>query len=97
LATKELAAASGQLSFPHFLFNREYLTKTMTVVPHPSYISLFPRMKVKLKGRHFDTSEVIEADAGGVEHSQNTTPRMHLKIDAALGTVHTRGRGLLQG
>jgi hypothetical protein len=22
---------------------------------------------------------------------------MHLKIDAALGTVHTRGRGLLQG
>jgi hypothetical protein len=29
--------------------------------------------------------------------SQNTTSRMHLKMAEALGTVHTRGRGLLQG
>jgi hypothetical protein len=32
----------------------------MTVVPHQSYFSLFLRLKIKLKGRHFDTIEVIE-------------------------------------
>jgi hypothetical protein len=38
----------------------------MTVVPHPSYFSLFPRLKIKLKGRHFDTVEVIEAESQAV-------------------------------
>jgi hypothetical protein len=38
----------------------------MTVVPHTSYFSLLPRLKVKLKGRHFDTIEVIEADSQAV-------------------------------
>jgi hypothetical protein len=33
----------------------------MTDVPHPSYFSLFPILEIKLKGRHFDTTEVIEA------------------------------------
>jgi hypothetical protein len=51
-------------------FTREFLTKNnMTVIPHPPYLpdlapcdfSLFPRSKIKLKGRHFDTIEVIEA------------------------------------
>jgi hypothetical protein len=34
----------------------------MTVIPHPPYFSLFPRLKIKLKGRHFDTIEVMEAE-----------------------------------
>jgi hypothetical protein len=42
----------------------------MTVVPHPSYLpdlapcnfSLFPQLKIKLKGRRFDITEVIEAE-----------------------------------
>jgi hypothetical protein len=39
------------------------LTKTnMTVFPHPPYFSLFPRLKIKLKGCHFDTTEMIEAE-----------------------------------
>jgi hypothetical protein len=33
----------------------------MTVVPHPPNFSLFPRLKIKLKGRHFDIIEMIEA------------------------------------
>jgi hypothetical protein len=33
----------------------------MTGVPHPPYLFIFPRLKTKLKGRHFDTTEVIEA------------------------------------
>jgi hypothetical protein len=38
----------------------------MTVVLHPPYFSLFPRLKIKLKGRHFDTIEVIEAESQAV-------------------------------
>jgi hypothetical protein len=54
---------------PHFLFLQGifFFTKNnMTVVPHPAYFSLFPRLKIKLKGRHFDTAEVIEAESRAV-------------------------------
>jgi hypothetical protein len=44
-------------------FTREVQTKNnMTVVPHPPCISLFSRLKSELKGRHFDTVEVNEAE-----------------------------------
>jgi hypothetical protein len=45
---------------------REFLTKNnMAVIPsHPT--SLFPRLKIKLEGRHFDTAEVIEAELQAV-------------------------------
>jgi hypothetical protein len=33
----------------------------MTVVPHLPYFSLVPRLKIKMKDRHFVTVEVIEA------------------------------------
>jgi hypothetical protein len=35
----------------------------MTVFPHPPQFSLFPRLKIKLRGRHFDTIEVFEAES----------------------------------
>jgi hypothetical protein len=35
----------------------------MTVIPNPPYFSLFPRLQIKLKGRHFNTNEVIEAES----------------------------------
>jgi hypothetical protein len=35
----------------------------MTVIPHPPYFSLFPRLKIKLKGCHFDTTEMIKAES----------------------------------
>jgi hypothetical protein len=39
------------------------LTKNnMSVVPHPSYFSLIPLLKIKLKDRRFDTIEVFEAE-----------------------------------
>jgi hypothetical protein len=34
----------------------------MTAVSHPPYFSLFPWLKIKLKGHHLDTTEVIEAE-----------------------------------
>jgi hypothetical protein len=36
------------------------------VIPHPPYFSLFPRLKMKLRGQHFDTIEVIEAESRAV-------------------------------
>jgi hypothetical protein len=46
------------------LFTSQFLTKNnITVVQHPPYFSLFPQLKIKLKGRHFDTTEVNEAES----------------------------------
>jgi hypothetical protein len=45
-------------------FTRKFFTKNNMIVvshPPPSDFSLFPRFKTKLKGSHFGTSEVIEA------------------------------------
>jgi hypothetical protein len=54
----------------------------MTVVPtHPTF--LFPRSKIKLKFRHFDTTEVIEAESQVVLNT--------LIEHEALRTVHTEG------
>jgi hypothetical protein len=45
----------------------DFLTKNnITVVPHPPYFFLFPRLKLILKGRHFNTTEVIEAESQAV-------------------------------
>jgi hypothetical protein len=38
----------------------------MTLAPHTPYFSLFPRLKIKLKGRHFDTVEVMEVKSQAV-------------------------------
>jgi hypothetical protein len=41
----------------------------MTVVPHSPYPSPILRLKIDLKGRHFDTIEVIEAESQTVLNS----------------------------
>jgi hypothetical protein len=38
----------------------------MTVIPHSPYFTLFPGLKIKLKGRHFVTNEVIETESQAV-------------------------------
>jgi hypothetical protein len=63
LATTELAVELQQRAVSHFLFHQGIFDKTnMTVVPHPQYFSLFRRLKIKVKSRHFDTIEMIEAE-----------------------------------
>jgi hypothetical protein len=48
-------------------FTREFFYQTnMTVDPYPSYFSPFPRLKIKLKGRHFNTMEAMEAEPQAV-------------------------------
>jgi hypothetical protein len=46
-------------------FTREFFfTKNnMTVVLHPHYVSLLPRVNATLKGRHFDTIEIRARNA----------------------------------
>jgi hypothetical protein len=66
-----------------FIFTTDFLTKrqNVTVVPHTPYFSLFPRLKIKLKGSHFDTIGVIEAESRTVlSPSHNTASRMNLKV-----------------
>jgi hypothetical protein len=46
---------------------REFVTKSnITVVTFPLYFPLFPRLKIKLNERHFDTFEVIKAELQSV-------------------------------
>jgi hypothetical protein len=66
-------------SFP----TREFLTKSnITVLPTP-YFSLFPRLKIKKKIRHFDTIKLMEAESQALLNT--------------LETVYTPGSGQLQG
>jgi hypothetical protein len=69
----------------------------MSVVPtHP--IFLFPQLKKKLKGRHFDTIEVIEAELQTVLNTLTEHDFLDaLKMAEALGTVHTRGMDYFVG
>jgi hypothetical protein len=86
--------------FPTSFFTREFLTKNkITLVPHPPYFSLFPRLKIKLKGRHFDTIEVIEAESQAVLSTltEHDFQNAFLKMAETLVTVHTCERGLLRG
>jgi hypothetical protein len=54
----------GNAPFHTSFFTKECLTKNnMTVVPHPPCFSLFPRLKIKLKGNHSDTNEATEAES----------------------------------
>jgi hypothetical protein len=66
---KELALNHDNASYPVslFFFHQESLDQNnMTVVPHPHRFSLFSRLKIKLKGRHFDATEVKEAESQAV-------------------------------
>jgi hypothetical protein len=64
LGTKELAVALRQCTILHILLHQGIFDKSnMTIVSHPPYFSAFPQLKVKLKGRHFDTAEVIKGES----------------------------------
>jgi predicted helicase len=54
-------------------------------------------LKIKLKGRHFDTIEVMEAESQAVLSSltEHDFQDAFKKFAEELGTVHMCGKGLL--
>jgi hypothetical protein len=56
--------------------------------PPPTLLFFVSRFKIKLKGRHFDTTEEIEAESQVV---LNTTSRTHLKDERISGKRTTSG------
>jgi hypothetical protein len=67
LAKKELAVASRQRAVLHFLFQQEISNQTQhDCRPPPISISCVSSIEDKLKGRHLNTTEVIEAESSPV-------------------------------
>jgi hypothetical protein len=77
----------------------EFLTKNnMTVVPHPPFYSLFPIEDKTERPTIWHNWGYRCRIAGGAKHPHRTRlPGFILEMAEALGTVHTRGRGLLLG
>jgi hypothetical protein len=81
------------------LFTRELLTKKHhDCRSPPTLLFSVSRLKIKLKGRHFDTIQVIEAESQAVlnilaEHGFQDA----FKMADSPGTAHARGRELLRG
>jgi hypothetical protein len=61
LATKE---RTSRQRVSHFLFPQGIFDQRQhDCRPREPYVSLFLPLKIKLKGRHFDTAEVMEAES----------------------------------
>jgi hypothetical protein len=59
-----LAVASRQRIVSHFLFHQGMFDqKQHDCHPPPTLLSLFPELKIKLKGRHLETTEVIGSES----------------------------------
>jgi hypothetical protein len=61
LTKKELAVSSRQRAVQHFLFHKGIFDQKQHDCSRPTF--LFPRRNIKLKGSHFYTTEVIEAES----------------------------------
>jgi hypothetical protein len=83
------------------------MTKTnMTFIPHtpycltwPTVTFLFSQVKIKLKGCHFGTMEVIQVELQAVLNTlaEQDFQEAFKKKAEALGTVHTRRNGHFNG
>jgi hypothetical protein len=78
----------------------------MAVIPHPLYspdlapcdFFLFPKMKLKLKERRFDTTEKIQAESQRVlDTDRKGLPGSVPKMEETVVPVSTCGRELLRG
>jgi hypothetical protein len=78
----------------------------MAVIPQPPYspdlapcdIFLFPKMKLKLKGRRFDTIEEIQSESPRVlDTGRKGLPGSVPKMEETVGPGSICGRELLRG
>jgi hypothetical protein len=105
LAAKELAAAARQRTVTDFLLSPGifFTEANMTVVTHPLYFSLFPRLKIKLKNCRFDTIEMIESEFQVVLNTlteqdfQDTFKNGRISMDGAYERKGTTSRAVVGG
>jgi hypothetical protein len=105
VTTEERGAIIGRSSYwknsqSHFLFHQEIFDQNQRDChPHPLYFSLFPQLKIKLKDRHFDITEVIDSESQAVLNTLTEYDFLDAfkKVEKALGTMHTSRRGLFRG
>jgi hypothetical protein len=77
----------------------------MDVIPHPPYspdltlcdFFLFPKMKLKLKERRFDTTEIKAESKRVLNTDRKGFPGSIPTMKETVGPVSTRGRELLRG
>jgi hypothetical protein len=78
----------------------------MAVIPHPPYnpdlapcdFLLFPKMKLKLKGRRFNAIEEIQAENQRLlDTDRKGFPGSFPKMEEAVGQISTCRRELLRG
>jgi hypothetical protein len=89
------------------VLTQQFLAKyEMAVIPHPLYspdlapcdFLLFPKMKLKLKGRQFDTIEEIQAELQSASHTDRKgLPGSIPKMEDMVGLVSASRRKLLRG
>jgi hypothetical protein len=77
-----MAVASRKRTASRFFFHQGIFTKNNMTIVLTRLTFLFPRLQIKLKGRHFDTIEVIEAESQAV---QNNLTENDLKNDRSSG------------
>jgi hypothetical protein len=76
-------------SHTSFFYQGSFDQKQLDCCPHPPYFSLFRRLKMKLKDRHFDTVEVIDEGSHAMLNLTEHDLQDAFKMTDALGTVHT--------
>jgi hypothetical protein len=62
----------------------------------PCDFFLFPKMKLKLKGRRFDTTEEIQAESQREQSDRKGLQGSVPKMEETVGPVYTCGRELLR-
>ena len=90
------------------ILTHQFLAKNkITVIPHPPYspdlapcdFFIFPKLKLKLKGCQFDTTEEIQAESQRVldNLTEKDFQEAFQKLEETVGPASTWGRDLLRG
>jgi hypothetical protein len=77
LVHPQLSPSSLQCAHPCIPENHKFVINGIVIIPHPAYsldltscnVTLFPKLKMKLKGCHFEAVSDIQIESQAVLHS----------------------------